>query len=177
MTPTGTHQIQGMLFYTVKTVLPSAEYSRIGIGRGIMRPPRNGPPRRLPIAINWLEDFFNRYTVVVSVNVFMEPKEILAFVMGNVKLATANDLELSLTLIDLKKIYDVTWKMFSHQKLESLLRELIVQIKLRRTSVRVDKALGISTQQQLSARNAEAEANGAMAPPKKKPSTPPKRKV
>eukprot|EP00971_Amphidinium_carterae_P165843 3287362-Amphidinium_carterae.3 len=46
--------------------------------------------------------------------------------------------------------------------------ELIVQMKLRRTSVRVDTALGISTQQQpqSSARNAEAKANGAMAPPK-----------
>eukprot|EP00971_Amphidinium_carterae_P052625 1035855-Amphidinium_carterae.2 len=105
-------------------VVARTEYSRIGIGRDIMRQPRSAPVSMRQV-INWIEDFFNRYVVAVSVNASMEPKEILAFVMSNVKPTTANDLELSMTWIDLKKRYDVTLKTFSHEKLELLLRELI----------------------------------------------------
>eukprot|EP00971_Amphidinium_carterae_P126208 2500242-Amphidinium_carterae.1 len=116
-------------------------------------------------AISSLEDFFNRYTVAVSY--IMVPKEILAFVMGNVKPCTSNDLEISMTWIDLKKKYEVSLNTFSHEKLEPLLQKLIVQMKIRRTSVHVDTALGISTQQHppSSAKNIEVDANGAMAPP------------
>eukprot|EP00971_Amphidinium_carterae_P327077 6458242-Amphidinium_carterae.2 len=88
------------------TLLPSAEYSRIGIARDIMRPPRNGYPKGLGQAASCFEEFFNRYTLAVSVHALMEPKEILAFVIGNVKHCSTNDLELSMTWIELKKKYD-----------------------------------------------------------------------
>eukprot|EP00971_Amphidinium_carterae_P351267 6492013-Amphidinium_carterae.1 len=47
MTRSRTHQVQSILFYIMKTLLPSTEYSRIGIARDITRPPCNGVPRDL----------------------------------------------------------------------------------------------------------------------------------
>eukprot|EP00971_Amphidinium_carterae_P107556 2130294-Amphidinium_carterae.2 len=138
MTRMGTHQVQAILFYTLKTLLPSAEYTRIGIpgiARDIMRPPRSGYPRDFTQAITWLEEFFNTYVVAASVHAMMEPKEIRAFVIGNVKHCTAQDPKMSMVWIDLKKRYEVTLKTFSHDKLESLLRELIVQMRLRVSDV------------------------------------------
>eukprot|EP00971_Amphidinium_carterae_P322329 6406346-Amphidinium_carterae.1 len=64
----------------MKTLMPSTEYSRIGIARDVMKPPRNGTPRDMAQAIFWLEGFFNRYTVAMTVKVLLEPKEVLAFV-------------------------------------------------------------------------------------------------
>eukprot|EP00971_Amphidinium_carterae_P327078 6458242-Amphidinium_carterae.3 len=56
---------------------------------------------------------------------------------------------------------------------------LIVQMRLRRNATRVDNALGVSTQpsNRPTARSLEAEANEARPPPKKKPTTPPKRNL
>eukprot|EP00971_Amphidinium_carterae_P085485 1691270-Amphidinium_carterae.3 len=54
----GTHQIQGIIFYIMKTLLPSTEYNRIGIGRDIMGQPRN-MPSHMQQAINWIEDFYD----------------------------------------------------------------------------------------------------------------------
>eukprot|EP00971_Amphidinium_carterae_P309360 6147630-Amphidinium_carterae.1 len=43
----------------MRTLLPSTEYSRIGIAKDVMKQPRNGIPRDMTQAIAWLEDFFN----------------------------------------------------------------------------------------------------------------------
>eukprot|EP00971_Amphidinium_carterae_P341955 6481044-Amphidinium_carterae.1 len=59
MTRAGVHQVPTILFYVMKTLLPSTEYSRLGIAKDVMKPPRNGIPRDLAQAISWLEDFFN----------------------------------------------------------------------------------------------------------------------
>eukprot|EP00971_Amphidinium_carterae_P303530 6031350-Amphidinium_carterae.1 len=67
MTRSGIHQVHTILFYVMKTLLPSTEYSRIGIARDVMKHPRNGIPRDMTQAISWLEDFFNRYTVAMTV--------------------------------------------------------------------------------------------------------------
>eukprot|EP00971_Amphidinium_carterae_P066914 1325221-Amphidinium_carterae.2 len=50
---------------------------------------------------------------------------------------------------------------------------------MRRANARVDTALGLANQQsnRPGARSIEADANEAWTPPKKKPTTPPKRKV
>eukprot|EP00971_Amphidinium_carterae_P166420 3298129-Amphidinium_carterae.1 len=45
----------------------SSKYSRIGIAKDVMKHPRNGIPRDMTQAISWLEDFFNRYTVAMTV--------------------------------------------------------------------------------------------------------------
>eukprot|EP00971_Amphidinium_carterae_P080395 1590911-Amphidinium_carterae.2 len=61
---TVTAQMRVDLFKAVlKTLLPSTEYSRIGIARNIMRPPRQGYPRDLAQSILWFEEFFNREMV------------------------------------------------------------------------------------------------------------------
>eukprot|EP00971_Amphidinium_carterae_P166419 3298128-Amphidinium_carterae.1 len=39
----------------------------IGIAKDVMKHPRNGIPRDMTQAISWLEDFFNRYTVAMTV--------------------------------------------------------------------------------------------------------------
>eukprot|EP00971_Amphidinium_carterae_P150779 2989362-Amphidinium_carterae.1 len=45
MTRSGIHQVRTILLYIMKTLLPSTEYSRIGIARDVMKQPRNGIPR------------------------------------------------------------------------------------------------------------------------------------
>eukprot|EP00971_Amphidinium_carterae_P306791 6097096-Amphidinium_carterae.1 len=67
MTRSGIHQVHTILFYIMKTLLPSTVYSRIGIAKDVMKQPRNGIPRDMTQAIAWLEDFFNRYTVAMTV--------------------------------------------------------------------------------------------------------------
>eukprot|EP00971_Amphidinium_carterae_P227466 4511593-Amphidinium_carterae.1 len=128
MTRSGTHQVQAILSCIMKTLLPSTEYSRIGIARDIMKHPRNDNPRDLSQAIAWLEDFFNRYVAAVSVRAMMEPKEALGlpFVHAIVKQCYANDV---------------------HEKLDTLLREWVVKLRMRRNNARVDTALGVSDQQ------------------------------
>eukprot|EP00971_Amphidinium_carterae_P302714 6015004-Amphidinium_carterae.1 len=42
MTRAGIHQVYTILLYVIKTLLPSTEYSRLGIAKDVMRPPRNG---------------------------------------------------------------------------------------------------------------------------------------
>eukprot|EP00971_Amphidinium_carterae_P144607 2865455-Amphidinium_carterae.1 len=70
-----------------------------------MKPPRNGIPRDLAQAISWLEDFFNRYTVAMSVKVMLEPKEVLAFVHNNVHPSFRMDIEMNMEWISMKNIF------------------------------------------------------------------------
>eukprot|EP00971_Amphidinium_carterae_P173526 3439817-Amphidinium_carterae.1 len=93
-------------------------------------------------AILWLEDFFNRYTVAMTVKVMLEPKEVLAFVYNIVKHSFNNDIEMN---IEMKNKFQVTHKAFDHTSLEALLRELIVKLRMRRSTARVDSALGVTT--------------------------------
>eukprot|EP00971_Amphidinium_carterae_P066913 1325221-Amphidinium_carterae.1 len=102
MTTSGTHQVPSSLFYIMKTLLPSTEYSRIGIARDIMKHPRNGNPRDLYQAIAWLGDFFNRYVVAVNVKAMLEPKEVLAFVHGIVKPCYSQDVDMTIAWISSK---------------------------------------------------------------------------
>eukprot|EP00971_Amphidinium_carterae_P235271 4668702-Amphidinium_carterae.1 len=67
MTRSGIHQVHTILFYIMKTLLPSTEYSSIGIAKDVMKQPRKGIPRDMTQAISWLDDFFNRYTVAMTV--------------------------------------------------------------------------------------------------------------
>eukprot|EP00971_Amphidinium_carterae_P208444 4135740-Amphidinium_carterae.1 len=83
MTRAGIHQVYTILLYVIKILLPSTEYSRLGIAKDVIRPPCNGAFQDLTYAIAWLEDFFNRYTVAMTVKVMLEPKEVLAFVYNN----------------------------------------------------------------------------------------------
>eukprot|EP00971_Amphidinium_carterae_P349270 6490934-Amphidinium_carterae.1 len=110
MTRSGMHQVQAIL---------------IGIARDILKHPRNGNPRDLAQAIAWLEDFFNRYVVAVSVKAMLEPKEVLAFVHGVIKHSYAHDVEMAMAWIALKERFQVTLKTFDHEKMDGLLRELI----------------------------------------------------
>eukprot|EP00971_Amphidinium_carterae_P190600 3782630-Amphidinium_carterae.1 len=89
----------------MKTLLPSTEYSRIGIAKDVMKQPRNGTPRDLTQAIVWLEDFFNRYTVAMSVKVMLEPKEVLAFVYNIIHLSFRNDMEMNMEWIGMKNLF------------------------------------------------------------------------
>eukprot|EP00971_Amphidinium_carterae_P053619 1056189-Amphidinium_carterae.2 len=79
----------------------------------------------------------------------------------------------------MKNKFQVTHKTFDHVKLDGLLRELMVKLRMRRPNARVDSALGVANQpnNRPRARNLEADANEARTPPKKKPTTPPKRKL
>eukprot|EP00971_Amphidinium_carterae_P078836 1559772-Amphidinium_carterae.1 len=76
----------------------------------------------------------------------IEPKEVLAFAHGIVKPCYANDVEMTMAWIELKTKFEVTLKSFNHEKLDGLLRELIVKLRMRRNNARVDTALGVSTQ-------------------------------
>eukprot|EP00971_Amphidinium_carterae_P288376 5725093-Amphidinium_carterae.1 len=125
----------------MKTLLPSTEYSRLGIAKDVMKPPRNGIPRDLAQAISWLEDFFNRYTVAMSVKVMLEPKEVLAFVHNNVHPSFRND---SMEWINMKNVFKVTHKSFDNDTLDKLLRELVVKLRMRRNIAKVDQALGVT---------------------------------
>eukprot|EP00971_Amphidinium_carterae_P264361 5244063-Amphidinium_carterae.1 len=70
--------------------------------------------------------------------------------------------------IELKSKFEVTLKSFSHEKLDGLLHELIVKLRMRRNTSRVDTALGVSAQQPTrpGARSLEADANEARPAPK-----------
>eukprot|EP00971_Amphidinium_carterae_P132103 2616874-Amphidinium_carterae.1 len=144
MTRSGTHQVKSILLYIMKTLLPSTEYCRIGVVRDITKHPRNGNPRDLYQTIVWLEDFFNRFVVAVSVKAMIEPKEVLAFVHGIVRLCYANDVEMNMAWTELKNKFEVTLKSFDNAKLDGLLRELIVKLRMRRNNARFDTALGVS---------------------------------
>eukprot|EP00971_Amphidinium_carterae_P198952 3948037-Amphidinium_carterae.1 len=56
MTRAGVHQVSTILFYVMKTLLPSTKYSRLGIAKDVMKPLRNEIPQDLTQAISWLED-------------------------------------------------------------------------------------------------------------------------
>eukprot|EP00971_Amphidinium_carterae_P133655 2647241-Amphidinium_carterae.1 len=144
-----------------------------------MKHPRSGNPRDLYQGIAWLEDFFNRYIVAVNVKALLEPKEVLAFVNGIVKHCYAQNMEMSMAWIEMKNKFQVTHKTFDHMKLDGLLRELVVKLRMRQSNARVDSALGIANQptNRPGARSPEADAHEARTPPKKKPTTPPKRKL
>eukprot|EP00971_Amphidinium_carterae_P308852 6137234-Amphidinium_carterae.1 len=64
----------------------------------------------------------------VSVHALMEPTEILAFVISNVKPCAAPDVEMMMVWIELKKRFEGTLTSFDHTKLDAFLRELIVQL-------------------------------------------------
>eukprot|EP00971_Amphidinium_carterae_P226178 4486462-Amphidinium_carterae.1 len=157
MTRSGTHQVQSILFYIMKTLLALSEYSRIGIAKDVLKYPCNGISRDLIQAILWLEDFFNRYTVAMTVKVMLEPKEVLAFVYGIVKHSFAQDIEMNMSWIEIRNKFQVTHK----------------------ASLRSHDALGVTSQpnSRPGARSLEADANEARTPPKKKATTPPKRKL
>eukprot|EP00971_Amphidinium_carterae_P151413 3002023-Amphidinium_carterae.1 len=70
-----------------------------------MKPPRNGIPRDLAQAISWLEDFFNRYIVAMSVKVMLEPKEVLAFAYNNVHPSFRQDMEMNMEWINMKNVF------------------------------------------------------------------------
>eukprot|EP00971_Amphidinium_carterae_P286282 5684306-Amphidinium_carterae.1 len=132
-------------------------------------------------AISWLEDFFNRYTVAMTAKVLLEPKEVLAFVYNLVRYSFKDDIEMNMDWVNMKNKFQVTRKAFDHTSLESLLRELIVKLRMRRSTARVDSALGVTTNpnNRPGARSLEADANEARTSPKpkKKAATPPKRKL
>eukprot|EP00971_Amphidinium_carterae_P266906 5294334-Amphidinium_carterae.1 len=77
------------------------------------------------------------------------------------------------------RVRHLTHKAFDHEKLEGLLRELIVKLRMRRSYARVDSALGVTSQpsNRPGARSLEADANEARTPQKKKATTPPKKKL
>eukprot|EP00971_Amphidinium_carterae_P136639 2707322-Amphidinium_carterae.5 len=127
----------------MKTLLPSTEYSRIGIAKDVMKQPRNGIPRDLTQAIAWLEDLFNLYTVAMSVKVMLEPKEVFVFVYNIVQYSFKNDMEMNMEWIGMKNNFKVTHKNFDHPSLETLLRELVVKLRMRKNISRVDQALGV----------------------------------
>eukprot|EP00971_Amphidinium_carterae_P168193 3332473-Amphidinium_carterae.2 len=77
----------------------------------------------------------------MTVKVLLEPKEVLAFVYNIVKHSFTNDIEMNMGWIEMKNKFQVTRKAFDHTSLEALLRELIV----RRSTARVDSALGVTT--------------------------------
>eukprot|EP00971_Amphidinium_carterae_P169674 3361981-Amphidinium_carterae.3 len=176
--PSGTHQVQSILFFIMKTLLTSSEYSRIGIAKDVLKYPRNGIPRDIIQAILWLEDIFNRYTVAMTVKVMLEPKEVLAFVYGIVKHSFAQDIEMNMGWIEMKNKFQVMHKAFDHVSLEALLRELIVKLRMRRSNAGVDSALGVTSMpnSKPGATSLEADASEARTPPKKA-TTPPKNKA
>eukprot|EP00971_Amphidinium_carterae_P109301 2164202-Amphidinium_carterae.1 len=71
-------------------------------------------------------------------NALMEPKGILACVMGIVQPCAVQDVVMIMAWIELKKKYEVTLKSFAWSILDGLLRELIVKLRLRRNNVRVE---------------------------------------
>eukprot|EP00971_Amphidinium_carterae_P232759 4619422-Amphidinium_carterae.1 len=72
----------------------------------------------------------------MSVKVMLEPKEVLAFVYNII------DMEMNMEWIRMKNTFKVTHKSFDHDALELLFRELVVKLRMRKNTARVDNALG-----------------------------------
>eukprot|EP00971_Amphidinium_carterae_P226720 4496645-Amphidinium_carterae.1 len=90
-------------------------------------------------------------------------------------------MEMNMEWIGMKNNFKVTNKSFDHSSLETLLRELVVKLRMRKNIARVDHALGVvphsnSRPEARSIEAAEANESRTSPKPKKKAATTPPRK-
>eukprot|EP00971_Amphidinium_carterae_P144816 2869178-Amphidinium_carterae.1 len=75
-------------------MLPSHEFSRIGLAKDILRMPQNSL-NTLPTAAGWIENFLNRLAVAVKVGAKLEARELHYVLHGALELVL-KDLDLAL---------------------------------------------------------------------------------
>eukprot|EP00971_Amphidinium_carterae_P311107 6182652-Amphidinium_carterae.1 len=65
----------GIVSLVMRKMLPSHEFSRIGLAKDILRMPQYSL-NTLPIAAGWIENFLNRLAVAVKVGAKLEAREL-----------------------------------------------------------------------------------------------------
>ena len=127
----GYHGTQKILYLVMKKIMPSTEYTRIGIGRSLLLYPRD-PIFSLHKAITWLDDFMTKIKIATMVNCKFENRQLYEVFETALQNVVKQDFSLQLKWEQMSIQYNVRTPHLTLKSIQEFTSLMIVEMRMLR---------------------------------------------